>query len=219
VASVAQEHGAEGVSLCTIGTRPCDRETLRRRLPSKRPPPVLVSEAGPGGDWLSRSRTPKGPGCGVVAPSLIPTPAGDRVTTTRRDAITLARLRRSADLTPVEVPAVEAAAGRDRCRARAEAIRDLKATQFRRNAVLLRQAVRDTGRATWSPAHLRGRSAVVCPTAAPQIVFPADGPAVTAPLPVGNAWRRHFKSRARPGGSPRWSRPSRSSVVSRSPSR
>jgi transposase len=117
----------------------------------------------------------------VVAPSLIPTPAGDRVTTTRRDAITLARLRRSGDLTPVAVPAVEDAASRDRCRARAEAIRDRKAAQVRRNAWLLRQAIRETGRATWSPAHLRGRRAVVCPTAAPQIVFPADGPAGTEP--------------------------------------
>jgi transposase len=36
-----------------------------------------------------------------VAPSLMPQKAGDRVTTDRRDAMQLARLMRSGDLTPV----------------------------------------------------------------------------------------------------------------------
>jgi transposase len=37
--------------------------------------------------------------------------------------------------------------------------------------LLLRQDIRYTGRATWSPAHLRWFSEVVCPTSAQQIVF------------------------------------------------
>jgi transposase len=60
---------------------------------------------------------------------------------------------------------------RDLCRARAEAIRALKAAQFRRKACLLRHASRSTGRATWGPAHLRGRSEVVWPTPAQPMVF------------------------------------------------
>ena len=40
----------------------------------------------------------------MVAPSLIPKKAGDRVKTDRRDAVQLARLMRSGDLTPVYVP-------------------------------------------------------------------------------------------------------------------
>jgi hypothetical protein len=40
----------------------------------------------------------------VVAPSLIPRRAGDRVKTGRRDASRLARLHRAGELTPVRVP-------------------------------------------------------------------------------------------------------------------
>jgi hypothetical protein len=60
---------------------------------------------------------------------------------------------------------------RDLCRAREEAIRDLKTAQWRLKACLLRHAIRDTGRATWGPAHLRWRSEVVCPTPAQPIVL------------------------------------------------
>jgi transposase len=108
-----------------------------------------------------------------VAPSLIPKQAGDRVKTDRREARQLARLMRSGDLTPVYVPTVEDEAIRDRCRAREDAIRDLKAAKFRLNAFVLRHDMRYTGRATWSPAHLRWLSEVVCPTPAQPIVFQA----------------------------------------------
>jgi transposase len=49
------------------------------------------------------------------------------VKTDRRDAVQLARLRRSGDLTPVYIPKEED-----------EAIRDLKAAKFRLKAFLLR---------------------------------------------------------------------------------
>jgi transposase len=171
VASVAKEHHAEVVSLGTIGTRQCDLDTLVRQLQSKSKHRVFVSEAGPCGYWLCRSLTTKGHICWGVAPSLIPKKPGDRVTTHRRDALNLARLMRSGALTPVYVPQVEDAAMRDLCRAREDAIRDLKTAKFRLTAFLLRHAIRYTGQATWSPAHLRWLSAVVCPTPAPQIVF------------------------------------------------
>ena len=54
VAYVAQEHPAEVISLGTIGTRPCDSDTLIRQLQSKSQPLVFVYEAGPCGYWLSR---------------------------------------------------------------------------------------------------------------------------------------------------------------------
>jgi transposase len=109
--------------------------------------------------------------CWVVAPSLIPKKAGDRVKTDRRDAVQLARLMRSGDLTPVYVPAVEDEAIRDLSRAREDAIGDLKAAKFRLKAFLLRHDIRYTGRATWGPAHLRWLAEVVCATPAQQIVF------------------------------------------------
>src|SRR5215510_1080232 len=171
VAYVAQEYGAEVVSLGTIGTRQCDIDKLVRQLQSKSKHLIFVYEAGPCGYWLYRYLTKKGQVCRVVAPSLIPKKPGDRVKTNRRDAIKLARLARSGDLTPVYVPAVEDEAIRDLCRARAEAIHDLKTAKFRLKAFLLRHAIRYTGRATWGPAHLRWLSEGVCPTPAQQIVF------------------------------------------------
>jgi transposase len=134
VAYVAQAHGAEVISLGTIGTRQCDIDKLIRQLRSKSKERVFVYAAGPCGYWLSRSLMKQGDVCGVVAPSWSPKKSGDRVKTDRRAARQLARLMRSGDLTPVYVPAVDDAAIRDLSRAREETLRDLKAAQWRRTA-------------------------------------------------------------------------------------
>jgi transposase len=179
VAYVAKEHDAEVIYLGTIGTRQADIDQLVRKLQSKAHHLVFVYEAGPCGYWLYRYLTKKGHLCWVVAPSLIPKKAGDRVKTDRRDAVQLARLMRSGDLTPVYVPAVEDEAIRDLSRAREDALHDLKTAKFRLKAFLLRHDIRYTGRATWGPAHLRWLSEVVCPTPAQQIVFQEYVRAVT----------------------------------------
>ena len=171
VAYVAQDHGAEVTSLGTLGTRQCDIDQLVRKMPSKATHLICVYEAGPCGSWLSRSLTKKDYTCWVVAPSLIPKKAGDRVKTDRRDAQQLARLARSGDLTVVDVPQVEDEAMRDLSRAREDTLSDLKDAKFRLKAFLLRHDIRSTGRANWSPAHLRWLAAVVCPTPAQHIVF------------------------------------------------
>jgi transposase len=101
------------------------------------------------------------------------------VKTDRRDADQLARLMRTGELTRVYVPSVEDEAIRDLSRAREDAVSDLKAAKFRLQAFLLRQDIRYTGRATWSPAHLRWLSEVVCATPAQQIVFQEYVRAVT----------------------------------------
>jgi len=54
VAYVAQDHGAEVISLGTIGTRQCDIDKLLRQLQSKSKQLVFVDEAGPCGSWLYR---------------------------------------------------------------------------------------------------------------------------------------------------------------------
>jgi hypothetical protein len=104
VAYIAQEYGAEVVSLGTVGSRQCDIDKLIRQLQSK---------------------------------------------SKQDEAI------------------------RDLSRAREDTRRDLKAAKLRLKAFLLRHDVRYTGRATWSPAHRRWLSEVVCPTPAQQIVFQA----------------------------------------------
>lgn len=127
VAYVAQAHSAAVVSRGTIGTRQGDIDQCIRKMRSTSQHRLCVYEAGPCGYWLYRSLTHTGPGCWVVAPALLPNKPGDRVTTHRRDASTLARLARSGDLTPVAVPQGADEARRDLCRAREESLRALKA--------------------------------------------------------------------------------------------
>jgi len=66
---------------------------------------------------------------------------------------------------------VEAEALRALVRAREDALQDLKAAKVRRKAFLLRQDIRDEGRANWGAAHLRWVADGVCPTPAQQSVF------------------------------------------------
>jgi transposase len=99
--------GAEVVSLGPIRTRQCDIDKLLRQLQAKAARLVLVYEAGPCGYGLYRYLTRKRVTGHVVAPSLIPGGPGNRVRTDRRDALTLAQLLRSSDLTPIYVPHVQ----------------------------------------------------------------------------------------------------------------
>src|SRR5215471_8562240 len=57
-------------------------------------------EAGPCGYGIQRQLSALGHECIVVAPSLIPKRAGDRVKTDRPDAASLAKLRRGAGTAP-----------------------------------------------------------------------------------------------------------------------
>src|SRR5262245_30866301 len=181
VASVAQEHGAEVTSLGTIGTRQADIAPLVRQRHSTAKPLGFGYEAGPCGYWLSRDLTQKGHRCWGVAPSRMPQKAGDRVNTDRRDAVQLARLMRSGDLPPVDVPSVADEASRDLRRAREDAIAALKTATCRLNACLLRHDLRSTGRATWGPAHWRWLSEGVCATPAQHSVCQESVRAVQEP--------------------------------------
>lgn len=106
-----------------------------------------------------------------MAPSLIPKKPGDKVKTDRRDAVELARLLRSGDLTRVYVPTIEDEALRDLCRARDAARLTLKNAKLRLKSFLLRIGVHYVGRADWNAGHRRYLAKVVCPTPAQQIVF------------------------------------------------
>ena len=174
------------VFLGTIGTRQCDIDTRVRTLQSKTPHLLCVYEAGPCGYWLYRSLTKKHLVCWVLAPSLIPKKPGDRVKTDRRDALPLARLMRSGDLTPVYVPA-----GADEAiRAREDAIRELQFAKTRVKAFLLHQDIRYEG---WPTSDGSLKSSV---HPAQQIVFQAYARAVTEPSErlqrldqSGSCWR------------------------------
>jgi transposase len=154
-----------------IGTRQSDIDKLVRRLHSKASDLVFAYEAGPCGYGLYRHLTSKGFDCRVVAPSLMPKRPGDRVKNDRRDAMEIARLLRSGDLTPVYVPTVEDEAIRDLCRARDATRITLKAAKLRLKSFLLRLGLHYSGRANWSDAHRRYLAKVACPTPSQQIVF------------------------------------------------
>ena len=104
VAHVPEDRSTDVTFVGPIGTRQCDIDRLVRRLQSKASRLIFAYEAGPCGYVLYRYLTGKGLTCLVVAPSLIPKKSGDRVKTDRRDAVQLAHLLRSGDLTSVYVP-------------------------------------------------------------------------------------------------------------------
>jgi transposase len=171
VATCGPERGDEPVFVGPIGTRECDIDKMVRRLQSRASRLVFAYEAGPCGYVLYRKLTAMGLECLVVAPSLIPRKPGDRVKTDRRDAMQIARLLRSGDLTSVYVPQVEDEAMRDLSRAREDAVIDLKSARLRLKSFLLRLGIQYVGRANWNDAHRRFLSRMVCPTPGQQVVF------------------------------------------------
>jgi transposase len=100
---------------------------------------AVCYEAGPVGWQLKRLLDTLGVCCDVIAPSLIPVRAGDRIKTDRRDARKLVRLYRAGELTFVAPPSPEQEGLRDLVRCR-EDLRDAR-TRARHRAVkqLLRQ--------------------------------------------------------------------------------
>jgi transposase len=116
--SVAEAHGGEVRYLGEIANTPEAVEKLVRQLRKNGATLSFCYEAGPCGYGLHRQLTDLGWACQVVAPSLIPKKAGDRVKTDRRDSLSLARLHRAGELTAVCVPDDQQEALRDLTRAR-----------------------------------------------------------------------------------------------------
>ena len=113
----------------------------------------FVYEAGPCGYDIYRSLIKQGHDCVVVAPSMIPKKSGDRIKNDRRDALNLARLHRSGELTPVYVPSEEDEAMRDLTRGREDAVKALRLARQVLLAFLLRHGHRYSGVTHWSKAH------------------------------------------------------------------
>lgn len=150
--AVVDEDGTER-DLGTVANRP---EAIRRCMKKLGRPEALrcCYEAGPTGYVLYWQLTQMGIECTVVAPTLIPTKAGDRVKTDRRDARKLARYLRSGDLTAVWVPDEAHEALRDLVRARQAAKIDEKRARNRLQKFLLRHGQRPPrGVRAWSARH------------------------------------------------------------------
>ena len=142
-----------------------------RKLISKGCPLHVVYEAGPCGFVIWRHLSAQGLACDVVAPSSIPKRSGDRVKTDRRDAMMLARLSRSGELTAVRVPDAADEAVRDLVRVREDAVRECRNARHRLKALLLRNGIAYAGKSAWTAAHLRWLATLKLAHAAQQIGF------------------------------------------------
>src|SRR6202163_2808661 len=112
-------------------------------------------EAGPTGYVLYWQLTQLGVACGGIAPPLVPTKAGDRVKTDRRDAEKLARCYRAGELTAVWVPDAAHEALRDLVRAREAAKKDQLKARHRLGKFLLRHGRRPPmGVKAWTMKYL-----------------------------------------------------------------
>lgn len=153
-ASVAEPDG----EVRPLGIIPNRLESVRKLVTKLGPANQLKAcyEAGPTGYVLYWQLTALGVPCQVIAPSLVPVKAGDRVKTDRRDATKLARSYRAGDLTPVWVPDAAHEALRDLVRAREDAKQDQLRARHRLNKFLLRhgQCPPETVKKSWTQKYM-----------------------------------------------------------------
>jgi len=173
VAYIEEHRGSQPVHLGRFSSSKVAVQKLVRQFESKYPGATLhfVYEAGPCGYWIYRLITSLGHCCYVVAPSLIPKKPGEKIKTDKRDALKLAKLLKSEDLTPIYVPEPEDEAVRDLSRAREIAMKDLKDAKYQLKALLLRNNINYKGTANWSQKHLRWLTELVLPHPAQHIVL------------------------------------------------
>jgi transposase len=142
-----------------VATTQVALDRLIRRIAKNHNVPLsriaVCYEAGGCGMWIARMLLKMKVPCTVVAPSLIPTKAGDHVKTDKKDAIKLARLLRAGELVSVFIPDETDEAVRDLCRARVDAIDDRRRAKTRLLAMLRRLGFNYTGKTTWNDAHKR----------------------------------------------------------------
>jgi transposase len=115
---------------------------------------AVAYEAGPCGYDLFRLLARMGVACDVIAPSLVPVRAGDRVKTDRRDAKKLVRLYRAGELSFVEPPSPEQEGLRDLVRCRDDLRRARTAARHRVAKQLLRHGhIYRDGKQAWTRQH------------------------------------------------------------------
>jgi transposase len=154
IAVAIAEPDGEVRSLGTIANR---AESIRKLVKKLGPVAQLRAcyEAGPTGYVLYWQLAELGVKCEVIAPTLVPVKAGDRVKTDRRDAEKLARCYRSDDLTAVWVPDESSEALRDLVRAREAAKQDQLRARHRLSKFLLRSGQRPApGVKSWTQIYM-----------------------------------------------------------------
>lgn len=140
----------------------------------------VVYEAGPTGYGLQRELARRGYRCEVIAPSLIPRRAGDRIKTDRRDCARLAELARAGELRAVWIPDPADEAIRDVARAREDAVNARTQARHQLKSFLLRHEVRYPQRTSWTKTFYRWLGTLSFAGSGPQIAFTEYWQAVTA---------------------------------------
>jgi transposase len=140
----------------------------------------VVYEAGPTGYGLQRELVRRGYECQVIAPSLIPKRAGDRIKTDHRDGLRLAELARAGELRAVWIPDPADEAIRDLARAREDAVNARTQARHQLKGFLLRHDVRHAGKTSWSKSYYRWLATLNFGLAAAQTAFTEYWQAVTA---------------------------------------
>ncbi len=172
--AVALAEGGRGGEVRELGNflnRPDHIRKLVERLAKGGRSLSFCYEAGPCGYSLYRQLIALGHECMVVAPSLIPMRAGDRVKTDRRDAMMLAKLHRAGELTAVWVPDDGHEAMRDLIRARSTAVRVLGKGRQHLQGFLLRHGRIYAGKKGWTLAYRRWLTTVRFDHSAQQVVL------------------------------------------------
>lgn len=159
IALAQPDAGGEVRSYGEVATTQIALERTIRKIAKARalelPEIHICYEAGGCGMWIARMLVRMKVQCTVVAPSLIPSKAGDQVKTDKRDAIKLVRLLRAGELTAVHIPDETDEAIRDLCRARVDTLDDLRRARTRLLAMLRRLGFCYTGKTHWTEAHKR----------------------------------------------------------------
>ena len=170
VIAVAKEGRSQAQELTMIANDWPKLHKLLKKLQKNGTELHVCYEAGPTGFGLCRRLREVGIDCVVVAPSLVPSKAGDRVKTDRRDAAKLAHFLRSGDLTEVHVPDEAVEAIRDLERARDAAKKAERVARHQLSKFLLRHDRRYTDN-TWTQKHMAWVRSQKFPYPAQQIVL------------------------------------------------
>jgi len=194
--SVAEANGGEVRYLGEVANTPDALVKLVRQLRKGDAQLSFCYEAGCCGYSIHRQLTELGWDCQVVAPSLIPRKAGDRVKTDRRDSMMLARLHRAGELTAVWVPDGAQESLRDLTRAREDMKEMQKKAKQLLSAFLLRHGHAFDGKSNWTQAHFRWLETIKFTLPTQQIVFQEYIDTVTGLTRRVNAFDKHIASAA-----------------------
>ena len=154
--AVAVAEGGRDGEVRSLGTIANRLEAIRKLVKKLRDQGEIRTcyEAGPTGYCLYWQLTQLDVPCEVIAPSLIPVKASERIKTDRRDAEKLARCYRAGELTAVAVPSPEQEALRDLVRAREAGKKDQLKARHRLGKFLLRHGRRPEGLKAWTKQYL-----------------------------------------------------------------